>query len=275
MSSSRGSAMALGAGPTKREFCHAVVEARVGVKQFCRTLLQQLRDKCALDKIDLMLKAQNFKVNVSVKGGTVSKRVKYLVESLVNQAFYEDFENIKFTKNGSYCVLDPRQRPIAFFKTYMGISQVGWSELVNKESSAYSAGFDGFCDRKMNKIAEELLFFWDLEGGWPDELVEAFFVAGKWVWLLHLLAFSFEHPATIFRVSSESHFDNLYMEELPSKDPSAKEGIISRHPERRFGFSNMSEMEDSPTILAMVMPGFFFNSYEVIRCKVLLAGKVR
>ncbi|KAI5053872.1 hypothetical protein GOP47_0027000 [Adiantum capillus-veneris] len=273
ISSYRGHIATMGCGPTKREFCHAVVEARVGVKQFCRTLLQQLREQSALDKIDTMLKAQNLKVNFSVKGGTVSKRVKYLIESLVNQAFYEDFENIKFRKSGSHCVLDPRQRPVAFFKTYMGISQVGWSELVSKDSSAYSESFDGFCDQKMNKIVEELLFFWDLEGGWPDELVKAFFVAAKWVWLLHLLAFSFEHPATIFRVCNESHFDPLYMEELPSKDhENGRFKLSSQH----FGSGGGGSSEhDSPKILAMVMPGFFFNSYEVIRCKVLISNTVR
>ncbi|MCO5548701.1 hypothetical protein L7F22_002160 [Adiantum nelumboides] len=272
ISSYRGQIPPMGPGPTKREFCHAVVEARVGVKQFCRTLLQQLREQSSLDKIDIMLKAQNFKVNVSVKGGMVSKRVKYLIESLINQAFYEDFENIKFRKSGSHCVLDPRQRPAAFFKTYMGISQVGWGELVSKDSSAYSESFDGFCDQKMNKIVEELLFFWDLEGGWPDELVKAFFVAAKWVWLLHLLAFSFEHPATIFRVCNESHFDLLYMEELPSKDhENSRLRLSSQH----FGNGKGSSEHDSPKILAMVMPGFFFNSYEVIRCKVLISNPVR
>lgn len=274
ISSSWGATFAGGLGPTKREFCHAVVEARVGVKQFCRTLLQQLHEQSALDKIETMLQAQNLKVNVSVKGSTVSKRVKYLIESLINQAFYEDFENIKFKKNGSHCVLDPRQRPPAFYKAYVGISQVGWSELVSKDSNAYSESFDGFCDQKMNKLVEEVLY-WDLEGGWPDDLVKAFFVAAKWVWLLHLLAFSFEHPATIFRVSHEAHYDPLYMEELPSKDhKSVNESSRFKLPSHHFGNGGSSEHE-SPKILAMVMPGFFFNSYEVIRCKVLLSNVAR
>ncbi|KAH7442242.1 hypothetical protein KP509_03G078200 [Ceratopteris richardii] len=265
VSSSRAQTISMAPGPTKGEFCHAVVEARVGIKQFCRTLLQQLREKSDLDKIEMMLKAQNFKVNVSVKGGTVSKRVKYLMESLVNQVFYEDFENIKFTKSGSYCVLDPRQRPLAFFKTYMGILQVGWNELVSTDSSAYSASFDGFCDQKMSKIAEELLFFWDPEEGWPDELVEAFFIAAKWVWLLHLLAFSFELPATIFRVSNKDYFDSLYMEELSMKD----------NIDKQSGSRRALDERGTPQVLVMVMPGFFFNSYEVIRCKVLLSNRMR
>ncbi|MCO5590925.1 hypothetical protein L7F22_044901 [Adiantum nelumboides] len=240
------------AGPSKKEFYHAVTEARVGVKQFCRTLLQQVQEQAATEKIESILQPYNVKV-----APRVSKVVRYHLEALINEAFYEDFENIKFQQNGTNCVLDPCQRPQAFYKTYLGMSQMGWSELVSKESAAYSQSFDAFCDYKMNKVEQVL----NWEGRWPDDLAQSFFVASKWVWLLHLLAFSFHHPALIFRIGCEAQFDSQFMEELPIDQQSSKIPKL---------FSSL-EATASLHIKAMVMPGFFFNNYEVIKCKVLLS----
>ncbi|MCO5576401.1 hypothetical protein L7F22_030211 [Adiantum nelumboides] len=240
------------AWPSKKEFYHAVTEARVGVKHFCRTLLQQVQEQSATEKIESILQPYNVKV-----APRVSKVVRYHLEALINEAFYEDFENIKFQQSGTNCVLDPGQRPQAFYKTYLGMSQMGWSELVSKESAAYSQSFDAFCDHKMNKVEQVL----NWEGRWPDDLARSFFVASKWVWLLHLLAFSFHHPALIFRIGCEAHFDFQFMEELPIDQQSSKIPKLS------------SSLEATPSlhIKAMVMPGFFFNNDEVIKCKVLLS----
>ncbi|KAI5066998.1 hypothetical protein GOP47_0017526 [Adiantum capillus-veneris] len=240
------------AGPNKKEFYHAVTEARVGVKQFCRTLLQQVQEQAATEKIESILQPYNVKV-----APRVSKVVRYHLESLVNEAFYEDFENIKFQKSGTNCVLDPCQRPQAFYKTYLGMSQMGWSELVSKESAVYSQSFDAYCDHKMNRVEQVL----NWEGRWPDDLARSFFVAAKWVWLLHLLAFSFHHPALIFRVGCEAHFDSQFMEELPLDPQSSKLPKLS----------SSLESSSSLHLKAMVMPGFFFNNYEVIKCKVILS----
>ncbi|KAH7332040.1 hypothetical protein KP509_20G065000 [Ceratopteris richardii] len=245
-------------GPSRKEFYHAVTEARVGVKQFCRNLLRQIQIQTAMDKLKSILQAYNVKVE-----STISKSARYQMEALINNALYEDFENIKFQKSGTSYLLDPRQRPQAFYNTYLTMSQMGWSELVSKESTKYCQAFDSFCDHKMNMV--EQMLNWD--GQWPDELARSFFVASKWVWLLHLLAFSFPYPALIFRVGPEARFDSQFMEEImaPYDQSSKSRNTLS------LPYSELDAPPSSICIKAMVMPGFFFNNYEVIKCKVLLS----
>lgn len=249
--------------PSKKEFYHAVTEARVGVKQFCRILLQQIQERSsasgASDKIDAILQPYNIRV-----APRVSKSVRYHLESLINQTFYEHFENIKFQRSGTHCILDPRQRIHAFYKTYHAISQLSWSELLTKDSTTYSDSFDRFCDLKMNRL--EKILIWN--DRWPDELGQAFFVAARWIWLLHLLAFSFETPVTIFRVGSEAEFDPHYMEELPVDQANKKQLLHQQH--HQYGTADGHDSRQM-MIRAMVMPGFFLfaQGYEVIKCKVL------
>ena len=49
---------------------------------------------------------------------------------------------------------------------------------------------------------------------WPEPLLQAFFIAAKCIWLVHLLAFSFNPPLAIFRVNKASNFDPVYMEDI-------------------------------------------------------------
>ncbi|KAK4408238.1 IRK-interacting protein [Sesamum angolense] len=49
---------------------------------------------------------------------------------------------------------------------------------------------------------------------WSEQLLQAFFVAAKCIWLLHLLAFSFNQPLGILRVDENILFESDYMEDI-------------------------------------------------------------
>ncbi|CAN1799582.1 IRK-interacting protein [Linum perenne] len=49
---------------------------------------------------------------------------------------------------------------------------------------------------------------------WPEPLLQVFFVVTKCIWLLHLLAFSFNPTIGITRVEEGRGFDNGYMEDM-------------------------------------------------------------
>lgn len=76
------------------------------------------------------------------------------------------------------------------------------------------------------------LFFW-----------QAFFVASKSVWLVHLLANSVNPGLQIFRVEKDDRFDPIYMEETGGE---------------RF----------KSQVRAMVQPGFYVYG-SVVKCKVV------
>jgi len=73
-------------------------------------------------------------------------------------------------------------------------------------------------------------------------------VAAKCMWLLHLLAFSFNPPLGILRVEENKTFDPQYMEDMCPR---------SQGPSR---------------VKIMVMPGFYVQD-RVLRCKVLCRYK--
>jgi molecular chaperone GrpE (heat shock protein) len=73
-------------------------------------------------------------------------------------------------------------------------------------------------------------------------------VAAKCIWLLHLLAFSFNPPLTILRVEEDRVFDPMYMEEIQ---------VERQRPQR------------SPSqVKAMAMPGFYVQD-RVLKCRVI------
>ncbi|KAK4339105.1 hypothetical protein RND71_040567 [Anisodus tanguticus] len=73
---------------------------------------------------------------------------------------------------------------------------------------------------------------------------EAFFVAAKCIWLLHLLAFSFDPPLGILRVEENTTFDKNYMEDM---------------------FADRHKSQGPSKVKIMVMPGFYVRD-KVHRC---------
>lgn len=225
-------------------FLQIVSEARLSVKQFCKILIAQIEvtDNTLVDNLNMLL--QPFKLSLSSK---YSKAVLYHLEAIINESLYQDFENCVFQKNGSPKVLDPQQARQAQFSSFVALRNLSWNEVLRKGTKYYCEEFSKFCDQKMSCIITTL----NWTRPWPEQVLQAFFVATKCIWLLHLLAFSFNPPLGILRVEENRSFDPHYMEDM---------------------FMDRQRSHGSSRVKIMVMPGFYVQD-KVLRCKVLCRYK--
>ncbi|XP_059665197.1 IRK-interacting protein [Cornus florida] len=225
-------------------FLQVVSEARLSVKQFCKTLVAQIEetDITLVENLNLLL--EPYKLSLNSK---YSKAVLYHVEAIINQSLYQDFENCVFLKNGSPKLLDPEQDRHAQFSSFVGLRNLSWNEVVRKGTKYYSEEFSKFCDQKMSCIITTLKW----TRPWPEQLLQSFFVAAKCIWLLHLLAFSFNPQLGILRVEENRSFDPHYMEDI---------------------FMDRQKSHGPSRVKIMVMPGFYVHD-RVLRCKVICRYK--
>ncbi|KAF3670673.1 putative receptor-like protein 12-like [Capsicum annuum] len=226
-------------------FLQIVSESRLSVKQFCKTLIGQIEetsDSLLSDNLNLLL--QPYKLSLDSK---YSKAVLYHIESIINQSLYQDFENCVFQKNGSPKHLDPQQDRHAQFSSFVALRNLSWNEVLRKGTKYYSEDFSKFCDQKMSCIIAAL----NWTRPWPEQLLQAFFVAAKCIWLLHLLAFSFNPSLGILRVEENRTFDMHYMEDA---------------------FADRQKSQGPSKVKVMVMPGFYVQD-RVLRCKVICKYK--
>ncbi|CAN1263611.1 IRK-interacting protein [Linum perenne] len=217
-------------------FLQMASESRLSVKQFCKTLIRQI------DDTDFSLIENLGSLNPDSKN---SKSFLYHLESIINETMYQDFENCVFQRNGSSKHLDPGQDRQAQFQSFVSLRNLSWNEVLRKGTKYYSEEFSKFCDQKMSCIITAL----NWTRPWPEQLLQAFFVAAKCIWLLHLLAFSFDPAIGIMRVEEGRGFDNGYMEDMERQ--------------RDGGGGSRKVVKE------MVMPGFYVNGGRVLRCKVL------
>ncbi|KAK8655066.1 hypothetical protein V6N13_107658 [Hibiscus sabdariffa] len=225
-------------------FLQIVSEARSSVKQFCKTLVAQIEegDSTLTDNLNLLL--QPYKLSLNSK---YSNAVLYHLEGIINQSLYQDFENSVFQKNGSPKLLDPQQDRQAQFSSFVALRNLSWNEVLRKGTKYYSEEFSKFCDQKMSLVVSVL----NSMRPWPEQLLQAFFVAAKCIWLLHLLAFSFNPPLGILRVEENRTFDPHYMENM---------------------FMERQNSHEPSRVKIMVMPGFYVQG-SVLRCKVICRYK--
>nr|GLL43387.1 IRK-interacting protein [Ipomoea trifida] len=225
-------------------FLQIVSEARLSVKQFCKTLIRQIEetDTSLTDNLNLLL--QPYKLTLNSK---YSKAVLYHLEAIINQSLYQDFENCVFQKNGSPKHLDPEQDRQAQFSSFVALRNLSWNEVLRKGTKYYSEEFSKFCDQKMSCIITTL----NWNRPWPEQLLQAFFVSAKCIWLLHLLAFSFYPPLVILRIEENRPFDSHFMEDI---------------------FADRQRSQGPSQVKAMVMPGFYVQD-RVLRCKVICRYK--
>ncbi|KAK7325057.1 hypothetical protein VNO77_29107 [Canavalia gladiata] len=225
-------------------FLQIVSESRLSVKQFCKTLICQIEetDHSLMDNLNLLL--QPYKLSLNSK---YSKAVLYHFEAFINQSFYQDFENSVFQKNGCTKFLDPRQDRQAQFSSFVALRNLSWNEVLRKGTKYYSEEFSKFCDQKMSCIITTL----NWTRPWPEQLLQAFFVSAKCIWLLHLLAFSFNPPLGILRVDENRSFDPLYMEDL---------------------VTDRQKSQGTSRVKIMVVPGFYVQD-RILRCRVICRHK--
>ncbi|XP_057452498.1 IRK-interacting protein [Lotus japonicus] len=225
-------------------FLQIVSESRLSVKQFCKTLISQIEetDHALIDNLNLLL--QPYKLSLDSK---YSKAVLYHFEAFINQSLFQDFENCVFQKNGCAKFLDPRQDRQAQFSSFVALRNLSWNEVLRKGTKYYSEEFSKFCDQKMSCIITALNWL----RPWHEQLLQAFFVAAKCIWLLHLLAFSFNPPLGILRVEENKSFDPHYMEDL---------------------VTDRQRSQGPSRVKIMVVPGFYVQD-RVLKCKVICRHK--
>ncbi|XP_022884259.1 IRK-interacting protein-like isoform X1 [Olea europaea var. sylvestris] len=258
-------------------FLQIVSESRFSVTQLCKTLLSQITpnlvtnpvqpsqarsnlanepvlssvgsptrsrvDSTTVDNLNLLL--QPYKLFLDSK---YTRAVQYHLEAIINQSFYQDFENHIFQRNGSPKLLDPQQDRQAQLQSFLALKNLSWNEVLRKGTKCYSEEFSEFCDQKMSCIITKL--GWTIP--WPEQLLQAFFDAAKCIWLLHLLAFSFNPPLGILRVDENRPFDPHYMEDI---------------------FPDKQSLEGPRRVKIMVMPGFYVHDDKVLKCKILCRYK--
>ncbi|KAF5748776.1 DNA double-strand break repair rad50 ATPase [Tripterygium wilfordii] len=226
-------------------FLQIVSEARLSVKQFCKILLSQIdeTDGTLIDNLNSFLQPYKLSLNSNYS----KKAVLYHFEAVINQELYQDFENCVFQKKGSPKHLDPQQDRQAQFSSFVALRDLSWNEVLRKGTKYYSEEFSKFCDQRMNFIITTM----NWTRPWPEQLLQAFFVSAKCIWLLHLLAFSFNPPLGILRVEENRSFDPDFMEDM----------FMDK--QRSYGPSRVK---------IMVMPGFYVHD-RVLRCKVLCRYK--
>ncbi|KAK4737064.1 hypothetical protein R3W88_000761 [Solanum pinnatisectum] len=225
-------------------FLQIVSESRLSVKQFCKTLIAQVEetDNSLTDNLNLLL--QPYKLSLNSKH---SKAILYHIEAIINQSLFQDFENVVFQKNGAPKQLDPQQDCHDQFSSFVSLRNLSWNEVLRKGTKYYSEDFSKFCDQKMCCIITSL----NWRRPWPEQLLQAFFVASKCIWLLHLLAFSFDPPLGILRVEENTTFDKNYMEDI---------------------FGDRQKSQGTSKVKIMVVPGFYVRD-RVHRCKVICRYK--
>uniref|UniRef100_A0A1D1XKP1 30S ribosomal protein S7 n=1 Tax=Anthurium amnicola TaxID=1678845 RepID=A0A1D1XKP1_9ARAE len=223
-------------------FLQMVSEARLSVKELCKTLISHAEefDIDLLEKLNKLIQPNNLTMDSRCR---YPKALLYHLEALISQTLYQDFENCVFLMNGSQKILDPMRDCLENFSAFVTLRSLSWKEALTMDSQYYSMDLSNFCYQKMSSLVSVL----DWSRPWPDQLRQSFFVAAKCIWLLHLLAFSFTPPLAILRVGENRKFDPLYMEDI---------------------LSDRQGAQAPADVKIMVMPGFYVQD-RVVRCKVL------
>ncbi|KAI9072496.1 hypothetical protein K1719_045543 [Acacia pycnantha] len=181
--------------------------------------------------------------DIKISSAKNPRSLLFYLEALLNKSFFEDFECAGFQKNSSNRILNPMERCEANFTSYNMLHELTWEEVLNKGTRHFSEEFSRFCDRKMSDIVA--MMGWNR--AWPEPLLQAFFVASKSVWKVHLLATSVHPSLTIFRVDKNARFESVYMEDM--------------------GGDRALKLVPS-MVRIMVAPGFYVYG-NVVKCKVL------
>ncbi|KAI4381251.1 hypothetical protein MLD38_007343 [Melastoma candidum] len=225
-------------------FLQLVSEARLSVRQFCKILFSQVEeaDNALMESLDTLLRPYNLSV-----GSRYSKAVSYHLEAIINESLYQNFENCVFQRNGSPKILDPLQNRQSQFAAFVALRNLSWNEVLRKGTKYYSEEFSQFCDQKMSTVITAI----NWTRPWPEQLLQGFFVAAKCLWLLHLLAFSFDPPIQILRVAEGMGFNPKYMEDV---------------------FADRQRLQCSNRAKVMVVPGFYVGD-RILKCKVVCRYK--
>ncbi|CAN4125848.1 unnamed protein product [Withania somnifera] len=151
--------------------------------------------------------------------------------------FYNEFFNM--THENSAVTKD------SFYQQYLALREMDPLDAVGQSPDSL---FGNFCRQKYLAVRNFVV-----SGGHPrTAFYQAFLKLAKSIWLLHRLAYSFDHPVRAFQVKRGADFSEGYMESVLEN-------------------FTVNENEEKPKVGLLVMPGFYVNG-SVIKCQVYLTG---
>lgn len=182
---------------------------------------------------------------------------KYAFEYHICQKMFSGFQQQHF---GLKSENDSSTSKEILFQQYLALREMDPLDSVGQNPDS---DFGKFCRSKYILVVHpkmEASFFGNLDhrnyimgGGHPrTPFYQAFLKLAKAIWLLHLLAHSFDPVIKVFQVSKGSEFSEVYMESV------VKKFVVDENSEK-------------PKVGLMVMPGFGIGG-SVIQCRVYLTG---
>lgn len=138
--------------------------------------------------------------------------------------FYDKFNQVKSAEIREYLFAQPDS-------TFGKFCRVKYLTLIHPDMELSLCS--NLNQRKLIKL-----------GGFPDTpLFNSFAEMAKRVWLLHFLAFSYDHQVSIFQIRRDSRFSELYMESV------ADEAFVQSRGDPKVGFTVVPGFQIGKTIL--------------------------
>ncbi|XP_047328908.1 IRK-interacting protein-like [Impatiens glandulifera] len=229
-----------------KHFLISISESRSHVRILSHSMTIQIRQlgTKSLNRISSLLHPYDISISKN------PKTLQFYLEAILNKSFFQDFESIGFHKSSQTQILNPIERCESNFKSFNNLQNLTWDEVLDKGTRYFSDEFSRFCDRKMNEVVTML--GWNRT--WPESLLQAFFGASKWVWIVHLLANAVHPSLPVFRVEKGVRFESIYMEDMNDGGG---------------GGAGENNRKTAPAMVrVMVAPGFYVYG-NVVKCKVI------
>ncbi|KAI7726606.1 hypothetical protein M8C21_025180 [Ambrosia artemisiifolia] len=213
--------------PMPEHFESCISSVKEGSKSFTSLLLSLMKsahwDIAATVRSIEASTATTTATSTSADSIVGPNHAKYALESYVNRKIFQGFDHETFYMDGSLSsLLNPNQFRTECFTQYRDMKAMDPIELLG---ILPTCPFGKFCSKKYISIVHpkmEESLFGDLEqrrqvlaGNHPrTRFYGEFLVLAKAVWLLHLLAFSFDPPPSSFEGSRGAEFNPRYMESV-------------------------------------------------------------
>ncbi|KAJ8749019.1 hypothetical protein K2173_013462 [Erythroxylum novogranatense] len=234
---------------TPELFISAVEAAFKAIHDFSKPLINMMKAA----GWDLDAAADSIEPNVVY---TKRAHKKYAFESHICQRMFSGFQQDSFGIESDITTISRE----GFFHQFLVLREMDPLDMIGQNSDST---FGKFCGSKYLVVVHpkmEASFFGNLDqrnyitgGGHPrTPFYQAFLKLAKSIWLLHLLAYSFDPNVKIFQVKRGDEFAEVYMESI------VKNLILDGSDEK-------------PKVGLMVMPGFWIGG-TVIQSRVYLSG---
>lgn len=209
------------------------------------------------------MKSAGWDINAAAK--SIQPKVVYFrsdhkcfaFESFVCREMFDGFHNPSYALSNEPVQEDRKKQQHTFFEQFSELKSYKAKDFL---SSKPTSTFAKFCRSKYLQLVHakmESSFFGNLDsrnliksGQFPDNLFfTSFAEMARRIWLLHLLAFSFNPEASIFQINKMSRFSEVYMESV------ADEAF---------------QQSDLPRVAFTVVPGFRIGK-TILQCQVYLS----